>query len=53
MPIIFGIIAGTLVQIKLGALAAWGAVLALALKLAVAVMLLLAGLVGLRHTKKP
>ena len=52
MPLIFGLIAGSLALIKLGALAAWVAVMALALKLAIATIVLLAALLGWIHSKK-
>ncbi len=52
MPLIFGVTVGAFALIKLGTLTAWVAVMALALKLAVAVIFLLAGLLGLRHTNR-
>jgi hypothetical protein len=53
MPIIFGIIAGALALIKLGALAAWVAVMALDLKFTLAIILMLAGMLGWKHVQKP
>jgi hypothetical protein len=53
MPLIFGIIAGGLALIKLGALAALVAVFALALKFTLAIIFMLTGMLGWRHIQKP
>ncbi len=53
MPLVLGIIAGSLALIKLGTLAAWAAMLAVALKLAIAVIFMLAGMLGWSRIKKP
>jgi hypothetical protein len=50
---ILGITFASLALIKLGALTVWVAILALALKLSIAVILLLAGLLGWKHFKTP
>ena len=47
-----GMILGSLALIKVGALAAWVSITILALKLAIAVVVLLAGLLALRFIKK-
>ena len=52
LPVI-GITLGSVALLKLGALVVWVTILALALKLAVAVIFLLAGLLGWKHINKP
>jgi len=47
-----GIFLLALVLFKLGSLAVWVVILALALKLSIAVIVLLAGLLGWQHVKK-
>ena len=47
-----GIILGSLALIKVGALAAWVSITILALKLAIAVVVLLAGLLAMRYIKR-
>lgn len=49
---ILGIAFASLALMKLGALAVWVAVLALALKLSIAVIFLLAGLLAWKHIRK-
>lgn len=51
LPLI-GISLGSLALLKLGALVVWVTILALALKLAVAVIFLLAGLLGWKHVNR-
>ena len=51
LPLI-GITLGSLALLKLGALVVWVTILALALKLAVAVIFLLAGLLGWKHVNR-
>lgn len=50
---ILGVTIASLALIKLGALAVWVAVLGLALKLSLAVIFLLAGLLCWKHISKP
>ncbi len=50
---ILGITFASLVLLKLGALAVWASILALTLKLSIAVILLLVGLLGWKHFKNP
>jgi len=50
---VLGIAFASLAMMKLGALAVWVAVLALALKLSIAVTFLLAGLLAWKHIRKP
>ena len=47
-----GIILGSLALIKIGALSAWVSITMFALKLAIAVVAVLAGLLVLRHIKR-
>lgn len=51
LPII-GVTFASLMMLKLGALAVWVGVLALALKFSIAIIVLLAGLLGWQHIKK-
>jgi hypothetical protein len=51
LPII-GITIASILLIKLGALAVWVGVIALALKVSVAIIVLLAGWLGWKHIKK-
>ena len=48
-----GITFGSLILIKLGALIVWAGILVLLLKLALAAIVFLAGLLGWKHIKKP
>lgn len=47
-----GVTFASLLLMKLGALAAWVAVMAIALKLCIALIVLMAGLLGWNHVKK-
>jgi hypothetical protein len=51
LPII-GVTFASFMLIKIGALAVWVGVLALALKFSIAIIVLLAGLLGWQHIKK-
>ncbi len=50
---ILGITFASLALLKLGALAVWVTILALALKLSIAVIVLLGGLLGWKHFNNP
>ncbi len=49
---LFGITLGSLALLKLGALVVWVTILGVALKLAVGVIFLLAGLLGWKHVNR-